>query len=204
MSKGILIMHNSNDKRLEEIIHADEQNTKRTTIILNKKERAFIDSLIQDGKELGIKPFISKMIDIYKNMTIYDWRFPGEYYCGISRVAFVNAELLNIMLQQIPKDKWAETGKLIGTALRISMEATLGLKAVKSDNWERVFQRLRVQGFGDLYQKDKYILIKTPILSHVEIWEGLLEGILSADLEIKTIGPPLVFEIKETHFQSTQ
>ena len=50
---------------------------KRTTIILEKDEREFIESLIKEGKEPGIKPLISKMLNIYKSMMIYDWRFPG-------------------------------------------------------------------------------------------------------------------------------
>ncbi len=83
------------------------EEAKRTTIILEKNEREFIESLIKEGKEPGIKPLISKMLDIYKSMMIYDWHFPGEYYCGISRTAFVNVELLNILTQQIPKEKWS-------------------------------------------------------------------------------------------------
>ena len=86
------------------------EETKRTTIILEKGEREFIESLIKDGKEPGIKPLISKMLEIYKSMMIYDWRFPGEYYCGISRIALVNVELFNILTQQIPKEKWREIG----------------------------------------------------------------------------------------------
>ena len=83
------------------------EEAKRTTIILEKGEREFIESLIKEGKEPGIKPLISKMLDIYKSMMIYDWHFPGEYYCGISRTAFVNVELLNILTQQIPKGQMA-------------------------------------------------------------------------------------------------
>ena len=83
------------------------EEAKRTTIILEKNERDFIESLIKEGKETGIKPLISKMLDIYKSMMIYDWRFPGEYYCGISRIAFVNVELFNILTQQIPKGAMA-------------------------------------------------------------------------------------------------
>ena len=48
------------------------EEAKRTTIILEKSEREFIEQLIKDGKEPGIKPLISKMLDIYKSMMIYD------------------------------------------------------------------------------------------------------------------------------------
>ena len=183
-------------KRLEEIVNKNEEATKRTTIILDKEEREFIDQLIKEGKEPGIKPLISKMLDVYRSMMIYDWRFPGEYYCGISRIAFVNVELLNILIEQIPKEKWREIGKKMGEALKVSMETTLGLQASLRENWENVFKRLRVQGFGDFYLRDKYLLIKTPFIFNSEIWEGVLEGLFEIELDMKTAVPPLVFEIK--------
>src|SRR4030065_2552374 len=183
-------------KRVEEMVNKDDDTAKRTTIILEKDERNFIDSLIREGKEPGIKPLISKMLDVYRSMMIYDWRFPGEYYCGISRIAFVNVELLNILIQQIPREKWRENGKRMGEALKVSLETTLGLKATDQENWEAVFNRLRIQGFGDFLLKDKYILIKTPFINDAEIWTGLLEGLLDLQLDMKTTTQPLVFEIK--------
>ena len=69
------------------------------------------------------------MLDIYRSMMIYDWKFPGEYYCGISRMAFVNVELLNILTQQIPKEKWREVGEKMGNALKVSIQTTLGVDA---------------------------------------------------------------------------
>ncbi|MEM2999523.1 MAG: hypothetical protein QXX34_03240 [Candidatus Bathyarchaeia archaeon] len=189
-------MQNDKRKRLEEIVGKDEEPTKRTTIILDKEEREFVDSLIKEGKEPGIKPLISKMLDVYRSMMIYDWRFPGEYYCGISRIAFVNVELLNILLQYIPREKWHELGVKMGEALQVSMETTLGLQATQRENWESIFKRLRVQGFGDFYLKDKYLLVKMPFISNVEIWQGILEGLFDVKLDVKTTVPPLVFEIK--------
>jgi hypothetical protein len=169
---------------------------KRTTIILERNEREFIESLIKEGKEDGIKPLISKMLDIYKNMMIYDWHFPGEYYCGISRTAFVNVELLNILTQQIPKEKWPAVGEKMGSALKVSIQSTIGVDASKQENWEAIFNRLKVQGFGDFYLKDKYLLLKTPFIHDCEIWKGLLEGLLSVELETRNSVAPLVFEIK--------
>jgi hypothetical protein len=189
-------MQDDKKKRLEDMVNKNEETTKRTTIILEKEEREFVDSLIREGKEPGIKPLISKMLDVYRSMMIYDWRFPGEYYCGISRIAFVNVELLNILIQQIPREKWHEIGKRMGEALKISLESTLGLQTAKQENWENVFKRLRVQGFGDFYLKDKYILIKTPFIGDAEIWEGILEGLFEIELDVKTMAPPLVFEIE--------
>ena len=197
-------MQQEKRKRFEDMVNKDEEFTKRTTIILGKNERDFIDQMIKEGKEPGIKPLISKMLDVYRSMMIYDWRFPGEYYCGISRIAFVNVELLNILIQQIPKDGWRGIGKEMGVALKVSMETTLGLQAAQRENWEDIFKRLRVQGFGDFYLKDKYLLLKTPFIGYPELWEGLLEGLFDVELDMKTTAPPLVFEIKTSQTSPIQ
>jgi len=173
------------------------EEAKRTTIILEKSEREFIESLIAEGKEPGIKPLISKMLDIYRSMMIYDWRFPGEYYCGISRVALVNVELFNILTQQIPREHWHEIGRKIGDALKVSIQSTLGIESSEQTNWERVFERLKAQGFGDFHLKDKFLLLKTPFINECEIWKGIMEGLLSVELETKNSNPPLVYEIKK-------
>ena len=194
-------MQEDKKKRLEKMINKDVVSAKRTTIILDKDERDFIDQMIKEGKEPGIKPLISKMLDVYKSMMIYDWRFPGEYYCGISRVAFVNVELINILIQQIDKEKWREIGNEMGVALKVSIETILGLEASKRENWESIFKRLRIQGFGDFFLKDKYLLLKTPFIGYPELWEGILEGLFNVELDMKTGVPPLVFEIKtQNHF----
>jgi hypothetical protein len=91
----------------------------------------------------------------------------------------------------------------MGAALKVSMETTLDLQAAQRENWENIFKRLRVQGFGDFYLKDKYLLIKTPLIIDSEIWKGVLEGLLDIELDMKTTVPPLVFEIK-TPTLSTQ
>jgi len=195
-------MQENNRNHLDQMFSKDEKTTKRTTIILEKEERDFVDQMIKEGKEPGIKPLISKMLDIYRSMMIYDWRFPGEYYCGISRIAFVNVELLNTLIQHIPKEKWGGIGKEMGAALKVSMETTLGLQATQFENWESIFKRLRVQGFGDFYLKDKYLLLKTPFIGYPELWKGLLEGLFDVELDIKTMVPPLVFEIKTKNTSS--
>jgi len=170
---------------------------KRTTIILERSEREYIEQLIKDGKEPGIKPLISKMLSIYKNLNIDDWQFPGEYYCGISRIAIVNVEMINIITQFVPKDKWYEVGKRMGDALKVSIQSTIGLDPQKKENWEQIFRRLKVQGLGDLYLRDKFILIKTPVINDAEIWQGLLEDLLGIELEVRNPMVPLVFEIKQ-------
>ena len=189
-------MQDSN-RRSSDAPKEKSEETKRTTIILEKSEREFIESLIKDGKEPGIKPLISKMLDIYRSMMIYDWRFPGEYYCGISRIALVNVELFNILTQQIPKEKWREIGEKMGDALKVSIQSTLGIDASEQKNWEKIFERLKVQGFGDFYLKDKFLLLKTPFINDCEIWKGIMEGLLSVELETRNSAPPLVFEIKK-------
>ena len=193
----IPVMEKDKEKKLEELVNKDGSSPRRTTIILEKDEREFINSLIREGKEPGIKPLISKMLDVYRSMMIYDWRFPGEYYCGISRIAFVNAELLNILIQNTPREKWREIGRRMGEATRVSIETTLGIRTQDREKWSDVFKRLRVQGFGDFYVKDRYLLIKTPFIGESEIWAGLLEGLFDIELDVKTTSSPLVFEMIE-------
>jgi hypothetical protein len=197
MLRGIMFMQEDKEKRLREMTQKGEGSARRTTIILEKEEREFIDSLIREGKEPGIKPLISKMLDVYRSMTVYDWRFPGEYYCGISRIAFVNVELINILIQHVAKEKYREIGRNMGEALKVSIETTLGIKAAEREKWPDVFKRLRVQGLGDFYLRDKYLLIKTPFINEVQIWAGFLESLLGVELDVKTSSQPLVFEIRE-------
>jgi hypothetical protein len=130
-------------------------------------------------------------------MMIYDWRFPGEYYCGISRIAFVNVEILIILIQQLPKEQWRTIGRKMGAGLKVSMETTLDMTAITKDNWDSVFKRLRVQGFGDFYTKDKYLLAKTPFINETDILAGILEGLLEVELDLKNTVPPLVFEVRK-------
>ncbi len=197
MLRGILIMQEGKKKKLEEMIGKDDESPRRTTIILEREEREFIDQLIRQGKEPGIKPLISKMLDVYRSMMVYDWRFPGEYYCGISRIAFVNVELINILIQHVAPESHREIGNSMGEALKVSIETTLGIKTTDREKWPDVFKRLRVQGLGDFYLRDKYILIKTPFINEAQIWAGFLESLLGIELDVKTSSPPLVLEVKE-------
>jgi len=174
-----------------------KESVKRTTIILDDEERRYIDSLIKEGREPGIKPLISKMLDIYRSMSIYDWRYPGEYYVGVSRVAFVNVEFINTLLQYVPQSKWREVGNKMGDAARISMEATLDLETTSRDNWSDVFKRLRVQGFGDFYLKDRYFIVKAPFINNAETLCGFLEKLLNIKLEVRTPTAPFVFAVVE-------
>jgi hypothetical protein len=172
-----------------------ERSVKRTTIILDEEEREYVDSLINQGREPGIKPLISKMLDVYRSMRIYDWKFPGEYYIGISRVAFLNVEFLDILLKYIPKEQWKEAGQKVGEMAKVSMEASINIETANREKWPEVFKRLRVQGFGDFYLKDKFVIIRTPLISNQEFLCGFIESLLGVGLEARTLTPPLVFEI---------
>ncbi len=196
MRTNISAMQSEDSRRFEGITNVSDEQPMRTTIILEKNEREFVDSLIREGKEPGIKPLISKMLKIYREMMVHEWRFPGEYYCGISRIALVNVEILNILIQQLSAEKRYESGKKISEALKVSMETTFRLLTAEEKNWTNVFNRLKIQGLGDFYLRDKYILIKTPFINDADLWKGVLEGLLDLNLDTKTSMPPLVFEIK--------
>ncbi len=172
-----------------------KEHIRRTTIILEEEERKYIDQLIHDGKEAGIKQLVSKMLDVYRSMMIYDWKYPGEYYAGISRVAFIHIEFINTLLQHIPADQHYEVGKKAGEAAKIGMETSTNLNPIDREEWAEVFKRLRVQGLGDFYQKDKYIVIKAPYINNSEVQRGYLETLLGANLEARTTTPPYIYEL---------
>ena len=172
-----------------------KEGARRTTIILREEEREFIDKLVKDGKEVGIRPLISKMLDVYRSMSIYDWKYPGEYYTGISRMAFIKIEFINTLLQHIPPEKHYEVGRKAGEAAAISVEASLDFLPTDKERWPEVFKRLRVHGFGDFYQKDKYIIVKAPFINNHELQRGYLETLLGITLEARTTSPPFVYEI---------
>jgi len=170
---------------------------KRTTLVLEKADRVFIDQLIKEGKEPGIKPLISKLLNIYRDMMMHDWAFDsGLYYYGISRIAFVNVELFNILIQNTPKEQLCDTGKKMGEVLKVSMDTTIGVDAFKQENWGVVFKKLRAQGFGSLSLKDKYLVLKEPFISEPLIWSGLIEGLFGVKVNAKVPSvSPFVFEI---------
>ena len=168
---------------------------KRTTIILEDEEREFIDTLIMKGKASGIKPLISKLLEVYRKLMVYDWKFPGEYYCGISRVAFINAEFIDMMLKHIPQEEWRTVGHKIGEAAKVSLEASLNLESTNREKWSDVLNRLSIQGFGNFHLRDRFIIVRIPFINNPEIWGGFLESLLGVSLENRTLTPPLVYEI---------
>ncbi|MCK4884643.1 hypothetical protein KAS24_01105, partial [Candidatus Bathyarchaeota archaeon] len=118
-----------------------------------------------------------------------------EYYIGISRVAFLNVEFIDILLKYIPKEKWREAGRKIGEIAKVSLEASIDIETTNRERWTDVFKRLRVQGFGDFYLKSKFVIIRNPFISNSEVWCGFLESLLGVSLDVRTLTPPLVFEV---------
>jgi hypothetical protein len=172
-----------------------KRHVRRTTIILEDEERKYIDTLIEEKKEPGIKQLFSKMLDVYRSMMVYDWKYPGEYYMGISRVAFISIELINLIVSQIPADQHLTLGRKAGEAARISMETSLNLDPNDKEKWSDVFKRLRVQGLGDFYQRDRYIIVKTPFLNSPEVQRGYLETLIGVSLTSRTMNPPFIYEL---------
>jgi hypothetical protein len=176
-----------------------KRHVRRTTIILEDDERKYIDTLIEEKKEPGIKQLFSKMLDVYRSMMVYDWKYPGEYYMGISRVAFISIELINLLLLQIPADHHLTLGRKAGEAARISIETSLNLNPSDKEKWSDVFKRLRVQGLGDFYQRDRYIIVKTPFMNSPEIQRGYLETLIGVNLTTRTTNPPFIYELTPEH-----
>jgi hypothetical protein len=88
-------------------------------------------------------------------------------------------------------------GQKIGEAARVSMEATLNLETTNREKWGDVLGRLRIQGFGEFFPRDKYFIIKAPFINNAEVLCGFLEKLLGIILNVRTATAPFVFEIVE-------
>ncbi|MFQ6076529.1 MAG: hypothetical protein ACE5Z5_10410 [Candidatus Bathyarchaeia archaeon] len=171
------------------------RGSRRTTVILDEEDREFLDDLIRGGKEAGVKAFLTKMIDIYRNWSIHDWKYPGECYVGVSRVAFFNQESTNILIEHVPEEKRYEVGRKIGEAYRISFLTSFGLDSGKRESWNEVLRRLRILGYGDFISRNRFLTIRNPFLNDAELLRGFLEELLGALFSLKTETPPIVLEI---------
>lgn len=154
---------------------------KRTTIVLENDDKKLLENLIAQGKEKGIKPFISKMFDLYRSMGIYDWKFPGEYYNGASRLAFINAEVLDSILLSVPTESLKKVGATAGQRMRISIAAT---SASGELNVSWILKDLRVKGYGDMILNANILTVRNPFISKVDFMWGFLETLLQCKLEV--------------------
>lgn len=169
--------------------------SKRTTVILDGEDREFLDDLIREGKEAGIKSFLTKMIDIYRNWSIHDWKYPGECYVGVSRVAFFNQEGANILIEHVPEENRNEVGRKMGEAYRISFLTSFGIDSTKKESWSEVLRRLRILGHGDFIPKNRFLTIRNPFFNDAEFLRGFIEELLGAPFRLRTDTPPIVFEM---------
>jgi hypothetical protein len=170
---------------------------KRTTVIFDQKDRQYLESLIRDGKEPGIKAFIAKMMAVYRTMAIHDWKFPGEYYIGVSRAAFFSQQDIQLLIDLIPEESRRQAAQKIGEVTAISIRTSLNIDPHQRENWPTVLGRLQVFGYGDLTLRDDYIVVKNPFISNLTFLTGFLEGVLASRLEPKITTSPLVFEIPQ-------
>ena len=166
----------------------------RTTVILNEDDKKFLERLIADGREPSIKSFLSKMFDVYRSMAVYDWKYPGEYYVGPSRIALISQETINSLLQYMPAEKRRDTGKIVGLAMRIPVSARIDVNPTTKENLGAVFKHLRLLGYGDITQRESLIMVKNPFLTDIDFFVGLLEGLTDQTLQIRAT-QPLVMEI---------
>jgi hypothetical protein len=170
---------------------------KRTTIIFDQRDRQYLEQLIRDGKEAGIKPFIAKMINVYRTMAIHDWKFPGEYYIGMTRMAFFSQQYIDLIVNLIPEEEQRDAAQKIGKVSAASIQAGLDLDPHKRENWFKVLERLKVFGYGDIILRDDYIVVRNPFINNLTFLTGFLEGVLNSKLEAKITTSPLVFEISK-------
>lgn len=171
------------------------RKAKRTTVVLDPKDKEFLEALIKGGKEAGIKPFITKMLDIYRNMTIQDWRYPGECYVGASRMAFINQESVDLLTETIPPEKREEVGRKLGEVHKISLQTGFGVDSTKEESWDEVFKRLMILGYGEISRRENILVLKNPILKDAAMLTGFLETLLGRPMTAKTTISPVVVEV---------
>lgn len=171
-----------------------KRHDKRVSEIFEERDGPHLERLITKLNEPGIKPFVSRMFDIYRTMAMYDWKLPGEYYVGASRVAFFNQESLQYLIDRIPGLELRETGRDLGTTMGVSLGASHNFDPRKRENWPKVLERLRVFGYGDLFLREGYIIAKSPFIADSTLLTGFLEGALGVRVETRATSP-LVFRV---------
>ncbi len=172
----------------------EKRSDKRMSPFLENNDRQSLERLIKDGNEPGVKPFVSRMFDIYRTMAMYDWKLPGEYYVGASRVAFFNQENLQYLIDRIPGLELRETGKELGITMGASLKAAHGYDPHQRENWPKVLERLRIFGYGDMFHRGGYVVVKNGFISEPTLLAGFIEGVLGARVETKAARPLTVFE----------
>ena len=171
---------------------------RRTTVILDEKDREYLNELIEKGEEQGVKPFLSKMMGIYRELSIYDWKYPGEYYCGFSRVALFSRENLDILIESLPKDEYRKIGERMGNSTASSFRANLNIEPTQRENWTKVLERLSLLGYGEVTLRGNAIMAKNPFINDIEILLGFMEGLLGCSFVAKTTISPIIIEAQAT------
>ena len=148
-----------------------------------------MNKLIAEGKEKSLSTFLSKMFVIYREMAIYDWRYPGEYYSGVTRNAFVSTEVLDSIISAIPQDQVCEAAIRAGEAFRASLRES---GRIDTSDWNALFDYLQILGFGELLHESDHINVRNPLVQKGEFLQAFLEGLLGCNLEIVRNSPSLV------------
>jgi hypothetical protein len=173
----------------------ERRSSKNSTSITEEKARQYLEELTKSENEPGIRPFVSRMFDIYRNMAMYDWKLPGEYYVGKSRVAFFNQENLQYLIDIIPGLELREAGRELGARMAVSLGAGHNFDPREKSNWPKVLERLRVFGYGDFFLREDYLVTKNPFIANRPLLTGFLEGLLGAKLEPRRTTSPIVFKV---------
>ena len=175
----------------------DQKEVRRTTIILDDKDRQYLESLIKEGKETGFKTFVTKMFDVYRSLGMDDWKSPGVYYRGISRIAIITQEVFDLLVNMIPDNKVIEAGKQIGETMSTIFRTDMDLNTKRKENLTEVFKQLGILGLGEFVFKDNLIVVRGPYINNVKMFVAFLEGLAGVKLQPRTTSPPLVIEVQK-------
>lgn len=174
----------------------EQKEVRRTTIILEDKDREYLANLIKGGKETGFKTFVTKMFDVYRSLGMEEWKYPGIYYRGISRIAILTQEIFELLVGMIPDTKIVDLGKQIGETLSTMFRTGTELNTKRRDNWPDAFKQLGIMGFGEFIFKDSLIVVRDPFIVNNKMLVAFLEGFLGAKLQPRTTSSPFVIEVQ--------
>ncbi|MFQ5762116.1 MAG: hypothetical protein ACE5PO_03685 [Candidatus Bathyarchaeia archaeon] len=169
---------------------------KRTTIIFSDKDREYVEGLISQGREQSLTALISKIFDVYRSLAIHDWKYPGEYYVGPSRVSLFSQEALNAMLGFIPEKERLSVGRSVGEVMGLAITTNFKLEPQDRENWPEVLKHMSILGYGDFTLRENLIIIKNPFVTDTDLLAGILEGLIGKNIKVIT-ALPAVFEVTD-------
>ena len=171
---------------------------KRTTIILERSEREYIEQLIKDGKEPGIKPLISKMLSHLQK--------PQHRRLAIPRRILLRNQPHSHRKRRNDKHHHPiRTQRQMVRSRQTHGRRTQSLHPIhprprppKKENWEQIFQTTKSPRPRRPLPKRQIHTNKNPSNQRLQkSGKACSKDLLGIEFEVRNPMVPLVFEIKQ-------